>query len=771
MLYSFTIFLSAFLLFQIQLIAAKHLLPWFGGSPAVWGTCQVFFQIVLLGGYAYAHRLGTLRRPGAQGLFHLGFLVFAGVGLVVLTAVSGHPLLAPESMKPDGVDQPIAQLLLILLTTVGLPFLCLSATGPLLQRWHSLRGDALGRTYRLYAYSNAGSLLGILLYPFGVEPLFDLGQQTWIWASLFGCFLVSCGVLAWRTRSLPDVTGGDSAEIGSSASLEVGSSLLSARARIGLWLALPFASSAMFLATTNQLCQEVAVVPFLWVLPLTIYLLTLIVCFDRPQWYHRRTFMLGFALTSVAILPITFLNRSFPIPLQILAYSALLLFFCMICHGELTRLRPGSSRLTLFYLLVAVGGAAGGTFVSLVAPEVFFDVWEFHLMLAVGWVLAGAVWVLDRESALHKGEPWYFGAAVFLATSTGVYVLAAFPLLSSYAGRLRDRIGLSIAAASVVTIVALLLSRRSTVRGLAVWPRLLVLLLVLLTCDALLTRVRDSTRGVFFIKRNFYGVVRIVALNNRQGQVVAHQMIHGITSHGLQFIQPGQTRIPTAYFSPSSGMGLAARELTRGNRPDVSAKSLHLGILGMGVGTIGAYARSGDKVRYYEINPVVIETAHGPNAYFSFLRECAGTVSVVAGDARLELERELKLDGSQGFDLLAMDAFSSDAVPVHLLTEEAFRLYASHLRDDSAVLAVNITNRFLDLEPVVAANARLLGFHGIRIDSPGDNPAPSPSTWALLSRDSAVLDRISRQAQLSRKLVEREVRFTDGYSNLFRVLK
>ena len=424
MIYGLTIFLSAFLLFQVQLISAKRLLPWFGGAPAVWTTCEVFFQVALLAGYAYAHWLTRSCRPKRQFSVHMALLLAAAAALAGSALWGGVPLLAPAALKPTGIGQPIPLLLAALLATVGLPFFVLSATGPLLQSWHSRSSAPLDHTYRLYALSNAGSLAGLVSYPFAVESLFGLSAQAWGWTALFLIFAAVCGVVSWRSRSFPIIPAP------SEAHDETGTGRAGAGGRgvVWFWLLLSFTSSALFLATTNQLCQQVAVVPFLWVLPLAIYLLTFIVCFDRPQWYSR-----GWCVAGAMALGIAVLLRppevTIPISWQVAGYGAFLGFFCMACHGELVRLRPGAARLTQFYLVIAAGGAAGGAFVSLAAPFLFSGLWELYIAVLLGWILFGLLWLNDRGSPLWTGGRPFFALSALLASPVAApYVLVLTPL-------------------------------------------------------------------------------------------------------------------------------------------------------------------------------------------------------------------------------------------------------------------------------------------------------------------------------------------------------
>jgi hypothetical protein len=770
--FALTIFLSAFLLFQVQLIVAKHLLPWFGGAPAVWTTCQLFFQVSLLIGYSYAHWLTRANNLRRQGRIHIGFLIVAVAALGLVSAWSGIPLHAPRSMMPVLVDQPIALLLLILAVTIGLPFLVLSATGPLLQRWHSHTTHSLDQTYRLFALSNAGSFLGLLTYPFGIERLQDISQQAITWAGLFLIFAICCGVVAVRMmRVVADDCVASAAERRSVGAAAAELQLPPIPARPWTWLLLSFFSSAMFLATTNKLSLEVAAVPFLWVIPLGLYLLTFVICFDRPRWYARRWFIAFAALTTTAVLTIGALKIGISIPNQVIAYSIFLTCFCMVCHGELARLKPGASSLTTFYLVIATGGALGGVFVGLFAPAVFSDIWEFHIVVLAGWLGFAMVWKLDRVSPFYTGDRGLFSVLVLFLGVLAVHFVILWAGLSRAALVVRyDWVVPAVGGGLLACVVSLALWR-TRLAARQVWPVALVAFVLLTSGLALNERIGDSKRNSHFAARDFYGVVQIRIATLPNGDLV-RQLLDGNTIHGVQHLDRRKSNLPMAYYSPSSGIAAAVRYVTHAERTqEESREGVHFGILGMGAASMAGFARPGDQVRFYELNPTVIEIAAGHEPQFTFVRDCAGEVTVVAGDGRLVLERELREGSPQAFDLLAMDAFSSDAVPVHLLTEEAFAIYASHLRERGSILAFNITNRHLELEPVVAAAARRHGFHGVRIDTDGDSPVVIGSSWILLSRDSSVLDHPLIVESNPRPLGDREVAFTDRYSNLFRVLK
>ncbi|HKJ02912.1 MAG TPA: hypothetical protein VJ997_10670, partial [Longimicrobiales bacterium] len=610
LLFGTAIFSGAFLLFQVQLVVTKYILPWFGGSPAVWTTAMLFFQAMLLAGYAYAHlSVRHLSRRG-QAALHVALLV---------AAASALPITPAESWKPDGVTGPVVRILGLLLVTVGLPFLALAATSPLLQEWFSGLRPRFS-PYRLYALSNTGSLLALLSYPLVVEPALTRTAQADLWAWGFQGFALCsgvCAVLAVRARAPDD----DVAPVGGVRAGAPG------RAQRVLWLALPAVASVLFLAVTNQISQDVAVVPFLWVLPLSLYLLSFILCFERDGWYLRPLFA-GLVLPALAgVVWVLYLGAEASLATQLAVHSAGLFVFCMVCHGELARLRPDPGHLTHFYLMVAGGGALGGVFVALVAPALFNGFFELHVGLVALGVFVLMAWMVDDGLALNQPrfQPFYL------------------PIIG------------------VFLVLAAALGRHAFV----------------------------SVDDYETVDRNFYGVLRTSRSwnPNHGGGEDFRILYHGRIVHGFQYLGVAGSRRPMSYFGPHSGIGLAAGLLRRDG-------GLRIGVVGLGVGTMAAYAGEGDVIRFYEINPVVESLA---TTLFLYLKETPARWEIVQGDGRLSLERELREAGGVGrdYDLLVLDAFSGDAPPTHLLTREAFAVYMSHLAENG-VVAVNVTNRHID---------------------------------------------------------------------------
>ncbi|MBW2416623.1 MAG: fused MFS/spermidine synthase [Deltaproteobacteria bacterium] len=642
-----TIFLAAFLVFQVQPMIAGYILPWFGGSGAVWTTAMLFFQVVLVAGYAYAHCSITWLAPRTQAGLHVALLA----GAIVLLPIAPSP-----GWKPDGATDPAWQILLLLGANVGLPFLLLASTSPLLQAWIH-RAQPGVAPYRLYALGNAASLLALLSYPFVFEPMLTRHARSAFWSWSFALFALASAVCAlgtWR-RARPE-----------SGALVAG--IRPARERIGwtprmLWLLLPATASLLMLAVTHQISQDVAAIPFLWIVPLGLYLFSFVLVFESDRWYRRPVFLGALAPAMAGALWLLYVAGHAPIGLQVAGWSVILLICCTVCHGELARLKPHPDALTGYYLAIAVGGALGGVFAALVAPWALDLFLELHIGLVLCCALAVAAVALDGPPTRRSRRRRFAWAAAGL----GGLVLAA---------------------------------------GLGF-------------------DVHRSGRDVIATARSFHGAMRV----SRHGQGTAQEVSalhHGRTAHGLQWRVGARRRWPTLYYGVESGAGLAFRH----HDPQ---RPRRIGAVGLGIGTLAAYGRPGDRFRFYEIDREVVRLAR---SHFAHLSDSPAEIEVVVGDARVSLERERP----QEFDLIFLDAFSSDAIPVHLLTREAFEIYDRHLRHDG-ILAVHITSAHLDLEPPVRALARHLGMAALRIDSPDDAlRGAARASWMLLSRNAASLD-------------------------------
>jgi hypothetical protein len=777
MLNAITVFLSAFLLFLVQPMIAKHVLPWFGGTPAVWATCLVFFQSGLLAGYAYAFALDRLASARAQARVHAAVLLGALAVVAVGAWAWGGPLLPPRSWAPGAGDAPAPRLLGLLLAGVGVPFVVLSATSPLLQRWASLREP--GRSpYRLYALSNAGSLVGLVAYPFVVEPALSLPAQAAAWAAAFGLAAVGCvgvaGVgLGQGGRGKGSAEGPQELARPASApgSAAKGSKAVTRAEDLLLWLLLPACTSALLVAVTNQLTLEVAAVPFLWVLPLTLYLLSFILCFDSPRWYARGVFVPAAALTTVAALILGLYGVYVPMSRQILALGALLFLLCTLGHGELARAKPEPRRLTLYYLAMAGGGALGGAFVALAAPVLFHGLWEFHVAVLAAWCAVAWALYRDRTSPFHTGDPACTAALLGLVVYVALRTLPDWVRAVLPSGWGRPGVGVCVLAAGLAVGAGWALLRCGGGVRWRAGPRLLVVFVILFAELFLAREVRRTERNTVETRRNFYGLVRVQRRMTDDGALPVLQLTHGQINHGFQIDQEGWSRRPGSYYAESSGVGVALACHARRHGLGGLARGLRIGVTGLGAGGMAAHAREGDSIRFYEINPAVVELAAGPRARFAFVRDCPGEVSVAMGDARLALEREAELAPGLRFDVLVLDAFSSDSVPVHLLTLEAFRAYAACLRDGESVIAVNISNRFLDLRPVVFGAAEALGLRAQLVIATGDPPQPLTSHWVVLSRSAAFAERVSRRVHVTPYAPPRRGVWTDAHSSLFGLLR
>lgn len=764
LLFACGIFLGAFLLFHLQPLVARHILPVFGSTPAVWTTCMLFFQTLLVGGYAYAHLL-TGRVPARwQAGAHALLLVVTIALLAAQWMAWGAPMLPSGTWRSYPPDEPGRWLLLLLLAGAGLPYFVLSATNPLLQKWFTTAQPGTS-PYRLYVLSNLGSLAGLLAYPFVVERVLSLHGQAVAVAALFAVYAAVCASCArLARRGAQPADGGDGTAPPARAPA---SSLVQ-------WLLLPFCGSVMLLAVTNQLCQEVAVVPLLWVVPLALYLISFMIGFSDRPLYVRPLCAGLFVASSFAACFALLAGLRIAMTTQIAIYAALLFSACTICHGELARLKPPAQRLTAYYLVISVGGALGGLFVGLAAPVLFKGFWEFHCGLALCWILLLVVLLRDRASALHAGSTAAAAALIVGGVAAAAWFAAPHLLPGARAiagGQAR------LFYYSAALLIGVLVFRRALRQPVASrfyagrrgWARagfVTALFVVELTLAHHIARYGHNTVR---ITRNFFGPLRVReemftgAGTNR----LFRSLLHGNILHGMQPLDPGRTRETTAYYTEKSGAGLAILAHPRRDGP----AGLHLGVVGLGVGTIAAYTRTNDTLRFYEINPDVAALSGGPDPLFTYVRDAKGRVDIALGDGRLTLERQFREDGPADFDVLVLDAFSSDAIPVHLLTREAFDLYLRHVRRPGGLIAVNIANRFVDLMPVLRANARHHGLHMILVLHDSDDERELRTRWVLLSRDAAVL-RAAPFASAAAPVAAdgREMVWTDDFSNIFALM-
>jgi hypothetical protein len=750
-----TIFLGAFLLFQVQLLIGKYILPWYGGVPMVWTACMLCFQVALLLGYAYAHVIVRRLPAPRQRLVHLIAVAGSVVLIALLAARWGVPLLPGSGWKPLPTDAPLWHIVQVLAVAVAAPFLVAATTSPLLQSWFGTAYPATS-PYRLYALSNLGSLLALLTYPALFEVWLPLRAQAWFWTVSFLVFalgIVGCA-LATRAASLPRATHADAAP--------------APRARDWiLWLALSACPSALLLATTNYVSQEIAVVPFLWIVPLSLYLASFVITFDSERWYVRGAWATLLALGVTLSAFVLGRGTQAHVLLQ-LAVAALALFAaCVVCHGELARAKPAASHLTSFYLALTVGGALGGVLVSLVAPVVFPATWEHPLGLWLVAVLALVTFARDRRSPLHLAPGWTLAVTVPCALAVAAYVFrASLP----WTPEIPDAwlFGAPAAVAGAGLTSQAWLQRRRRPRADTAPPRRAALvtgavgLAVIVVGIALGHVAWQSLGGAVEHVRSFYGIVHVEEHDPVGGPIM--RLRHGRIIHGTQYQTEDRAREPTAYYGRSSGIGLAIEHHPK------RETGLRIGVVGLGAGTLAAYGQAGDVLRFYELNPDVIRLAGREGRTFTFVRESEADVEIVGGDARVALEAELARGAPQRFDVLAIDAFSSNAIPAHLLTREAVAVYLAHL-DPGGILALHITNRHVDLEPVVRGLAEHFGLTHVFVAGIG-GAITWKSDWALLSRDPARLEvpEIEEAASTEPSAAPVAV-WTDDYSNLLSRLR
>ena len=678
--YAPAVFLGAFLLFQVQLLMGKFILPWFGGSPEVWTACMLFFQVFLVAGYAYAHFSAGFLSWRTQVIVHI---------ILLIAALAALPVVPGPKYKPTGIGNPTQQITVLLSVCVGLPYLVLSATGPLLQNW--FRGAQPKKTpYRLYAFSNAGSLIALVSYPFIFEPAFTRQGLVKIWSGGLGVFVILCtvcGVILWKRAG----------RNGQKQTYEQSSDTKTTAPGLGmwlLWLALPAGASVELLAVTNKICQDVAVIPFLWVVPLSLYLLSFIICFHSEKWYLRGVCLSLFILSVVGVILARKYEGDMTVKQILVIHCAMLFFCCMVCHGELFSLRPAAKHLTGYYLMIAVGGAAGGIFVGVISPMIFNTYSELYVGLLV---CALFVLLADKSEALGRGMRRWVWVVLLIA---------------------------------VAVIGSIFQGKRS-----------------------------EKDQRAILNTRNFFGVLTIWEDSWDEPDKHKYLMQHGTTFHGLQFFDEKKRLRPTAYYDERSGVGLVMEYLkVEGDR--------RIGAIGLGVGTIANYGKDEDYFRFYEINPEVERLA---KEYFSYLENCPSKVDVIIADARLSLESE----EPQEFDVLVLDAFAGDAVPVHLLTKEAFEIYLKHLKP-GGVIAVHISSMHLDLESVVWKQAEFFGLKNVWIESDeNEEMGILAANWILLTNNQEFITsrRIKNSASPRRDDYKKMRLWTDEYVNLFEILE
>jgi spermidine synthase len=690
LLYAMAIFLGSFLLFLVEPIAGKRLLPLLGGSAAVWTTCLVFFQTMLLLGYACAHWMATRISARAQAMAYSGLLL-AAAGQATLAL---HPRLAASTVHP------ILSVFVVLTVLIGLPFIVLSATNPLLQAWYSRAFakvaasgtssetvvEVLAPPYRLFALSNFASLLALIVYPWLIEPRLSLSAQSVAWLAGFLLFSAACITIIWRAAKARTATERECMPLRRS---DEPSNRRSSRRERFLWLALSACGSALLCSFTNHLSQNVAAIPLLWIVPLIAYLLSFIWAFNGERYYPRKLVLPVVAVFLGAVAgKLYFADRiTSPIWFTILFYCFALFLLCLACHGELYRLRPAASDATAFYLLIAAGGALGSIFVGIFAPLFFRANYELvSSLIFIAVLLLAVTW-----SAGHVPRVFW------TAASAGMVLLLLF-------------------------------------------------------------QIRQNAAGTMDQVRNFYGTLRVTEELESETTAYTRTLYHGTIQHGMQVFTDELRMTPTTYYGHNSGIGLAL-DLCCAEHPR------RVGVIGLGTGTLAAYGRRGDFFRFYDINPLVEKIA---NHRFTYLRETPAQVDIVLGDARLSLERE----PAQAYDVIAVDAFSGDAIPVHLLTREAIQLYLHHLRPNG-ILAVHVSNQYLNLAPVVQQEGGYAGLKSVLVSSDGDDDIGVYSAdWVLVTNNEDFLHRPEVKDAASNITAISGLRlWTDDYNSLLPLLK
>jgi hypothetical protein len=681
-IFAWTIFLSAFLLFMVQPLIARQILPWFGGAPAVWNSCMIFFQTLLLAGYAYSEWSTRKLSPRQQAFLHSALLI---VSLAFL------PIVASTEWKPVAGSDPVWRILLLLSATIGLPYFLLASTGPLIQSCF-VRCQGGDGVYRLFALSNFGSLLALLAFPLSIESLLNTYRQALAWSLVYGVFVVLCGASVMLAAS-PQAIHRVSPEVDQS----------SARPSLGaqaLWLTLSALGTVMLMSVTNHITQNIASIPLLWLAPLTLYLCSFIVSFEGR--YQRWQFLWPLLLVLPAMAwGLQAENGILSIEIAIPLYCAGLFVACTFFHGELAAKKPAPEHLARFYLMVSVGGALGGILVGVVAPRVFSAYYELPIALIAGGLVT--IFLLYESVKNPDGTPANTPslhrsvmviAALYATVTTGWYF---YQYETDYLGR-------------------------STLR----------------------------------MERNFFGALRVQD-NKAEGERVRN-FIHGVILHGQQSLNPEHRHTPTTYFTQTSGIGRTFKGFA-GTTP------LRVGVIGLGAGTLASYGRRNDVMRFYEINPQVIDVAH---KQFSFLADSAAATEVVLGDARLSMARE----SAQQYDILVVDAFSSDSIPIHLITLEAIDVFLKHIKPDG-VIAFHVTNRYLDLKSVLALLAQARGLTAVSIYDDGtSSPLAYSSSWVVLAKNPAVLKKISLEGAPEKIDIPEGLKvWTDDFSNVFEVLK
>ncbi len=737
LLFSATIFVSAALLFLVQPIIAKRILPLLGGAPNVWNTCMVFFQAVLLAGYAFAHLTARRMTSRRQSILQVGMLLIAAVALPITLRTTVLRMI-------PSTGNPVPWLLLVLVTSVGLPFFVISSSGPMLQRWFSDSGhEASSDPYFLYAASNLGSMVGLLGYPLLVEPTLGALQQGRAWTGGYAVLALLTAASAYASYRYA-MSAGPAAQIRSDQAWDAASSSAHARVTIRTrlrWLVLAAVPSSLLYGVTTYVSTDIASVPLLWVVPLSIYLLTFTLVFARrPLLPHRLMIRL---LPSAAILWATIVFFQATEPISLLIGLHLLMLFCaaMVCHGELAASRPAARDLTEFYLWMSLGGVIGGLFNAILAPLLFNASIEYPLAVIIACTLI--------PSPKTRRKPFEMTMDLLVPFAVGILTIVVTRTLQSHHIE-----GSPLALAATIVpgaLLTLMMARRPV--------RFAMCLGALLLAGTMTSRLHGF---VLLRERNFFGTLRVTTDSAR----TYHELHHGSTLHGMQSTLPEWKDEPLSYYTRTGPAG-AMFDVVDGKK----ASPRDIAIVGLGTGTTALYSQPGERWTYYEINAAVPAIAQDTR-FFTMLKDArAASIRIVLGDARLKL-REAP---AQAYDLIVLDAFSSDAIPVHLLTREAMQLYVSRLRPDG-IVAFHISNRYLDLHPLIAGlagDAGLVAYarDDLEVSSAELNVGKEKSRWVLLAHRPADLGSVPSTKGWYVLRPERSVHWTDDHSNLLSLIK
>jgi hypothetical protein len=727
-LYGTTIFVGASLLFLVQPMFARMALPLLGGAPAVWNTAMVFYQAALLAGYAYAHWL--TRRLGGRGQAGVHLLVLLLPALIL-------PIAIPAGWAPPGGASPVLPLLLLLAVAVGPPFFALSATSPLLQAWFARTGHPGARDpYVLYAASNLGSMLALLAYPVLVEPTLRLEAQSRLWALGYGALVLlmgACALTAWRPKD-PGGVAVPAADAAPGAAAPGAGRPVTA-ARRARWVVLALVPSSLMLSVTTYLTTDIAAIPLLWVVPLAIYLLTFILVFGRRRRVPHRVWVEALPLAMLPLVLVLLSRANEPLALIVPTHLGAFFVIAMVCHGELARDRPDPRHLTAFYLWLSVGGVLGGAFTALLAPVLFTEVVEYPLVLVLAPLLAArppGAWTGRLRRALDVALPLALGGAALVVVQ------------QIERGRLgADAIG---PALGLLLLVCLAFARRPLRFALGMAALLLVGS----------THPGDEGRRQY-AERSFFGVSRVT--RDRTGQY--HLLMHGTTLHGMQALDPARRHEPLTYFHPTGPLG----DLFAASNGTVRRRAV--AVVGLGAGSLACYGRPDERWTFYEIDPTVLRIA-SDSRFFTFLRDCPTRLFVLLGDARLVLAGA----PDASYDLIILDAYSSDAPPMHLITLDAVRLYLRKLAPNG-LLAFNISNRHLVLEPVLGTIARAAGLvahvrNDVEVSAAERRAGKIESQWVVMGRRAEDLGALARDPRWTVAAAPAHAApWTDDFASLF----